>query len=141
MPRARFGVGPAADESPGHQAGQQLGLLLRGPGPGHGGGDDVRRGQRPRRGAPAELERDQGQVAQALAAHAAAAVGLGHQQRRPAQVGALAPEVAAEPRRVAAHLAQQRGRDLVVQELARRPVEERLLRGQIELHRPAGLTR
>jgi hypothetical protein len=88
---------------------------------------------------PAELERDQGQVGKAP--HAATAVGLGHQQRRPAQVRALAPEVTAEPRRVAAHLAQQRGRDLVVQELARRPVEERLLRGQIEPRRPAGLTR
>ena len=74
---------------------------------------------------------------QALAADAAAAVGLGYQQRRPAQVGALAPEVAAEAGRVAAQLAQQRGRDLVVQELARRPGEERLLRGSDRASLPA----
>ena len=67
-----------------------------------GGGDDVGRDQRSGRGVATELVGDEREVDEAVAADAAAAVGLGHEQRRPAELGAAAPVLGLEADRVVA---------------------------------------
>ena len=102
-PRAELGDVPRGDLGPGQQARQHVGMR---PVRAQRRGDDVGRHQRPRRRVLAELVCDQAEVDQARPADRAAPVLLGHQQRCPPELRALAPVAGVEARRIVAQRAR-----------------------------------
>ena len=98
--RRRLGGRPGGDDVAGDDRREDLGLVLGRPGTGERRRDDVARQQWARRDVGAEGIRHEGEVGEAVLTDAAAAELLGHQQRHPTQLGALAPVVALEAGRL-----------------------------------------
>ena len=93
---AGTGDAPRADDLAGDDPGQDPGAQLGRPTVGDRGRDDVGGRERSRRHQPAHLLGDDHEIEQPRAAEAAAAVGLGHEERGPPQLGAARPPRAVE---------------------------------------------
>jgi hypothetical protein len=119
---------PGGDHVTAHDAGQDVGLLLWRPRGGQSCGHDVGGMEGARRHHAPELLGDDRQVGQPAARQRAAAVPLGHQEPRPAQLRAAAPPATVEARRVAGQFPYLGQRRLALQEPPGGLLEEALLR-------------
>ncbi len=127
------GERPCRDVLAGHDRRQHLPLRLRTLG-GDRCGDDVHRDERSGLHEAADLLGDQRGVDQPVAADAAAAVGLRHQHREPAQLGRLLQPAAVESGRVVVQRPGAFEREFGLDEADGRLVEERLVVVERQFH-------
>ena len=129
------GDAPRGHDLTGDDAGQHLGPQLGRTAAGDRVGDDVGGHERSGRDQPAHLLGHDHEVDDALTREAAATVVLGHEERRPAELGASRPPGAVEAVGVVGQRAHRGERRLLLEELARRLLEELLVFGEAEVHR------
>ena len=125
----------AATSSPATIAGQHLGPQLRRTTPRDRVGDDVRGHERSGRDEPTHLLGHDGEIDDALTREAPTAVVLGHEERRPAELRTPRPPRPVEPVGIVGEGAHRGERRLLLEELARRLLEELLIVGEAEVHR------
>ena len=125
---------PRRDALTRQQAREHGGPELLGAAAGHGTRHHVGGDQRTRSHEPAHLLGHEREVAQPCAAHAASAVVLGDEHRRPTQLGPLAPPVAVEARHRLGEGSHGGERALRLEEPSRGGPEELLVLAQLELH-------